>query len=91
MSAVRHDDPTLMSLRAKLETEIGDLKVQLKELDARVANLNPIGEYYTAVERDRGRVHERLTQCMVTHDTCWPNAWFVLKTLEDFYTEAPLH
>jgi hypothetical protein len=91
MNTIRHDDPTIMSLRRRLDIEIDMLNAEIKALDVSANSPEAHNSFNDASRQIRGRLQERLTQCMVTRDTCWPNPWFVLKTLQDFYTEATLY
>lgn len=85
-------DTRIPILRTKLETEIGNLKRDIGAIDDSIKeNESSILGFNSDLRARRSKLQDRLTNCMVTHDQCWPNPWWVLKTLEDFYREEPLH
>ena len=86
------DEARIAELKAKLEGEIAELKEESKSLQAKInASEKVMGLFMTDQRAELSRVKDRLTECMVTRDACWPNPWFVLNTLEGFYAEVPLH
>lgn len=90
--SVTADQMRIIQLKDQLETEIVGLKMDIVEIDKLIKGREVhAGHFATELRKRRSQQQERLTQCMVTYDQCWPNPWWVLKTLEDFYREAPLY
>jgi hypothetical protein len=82
----------ILDLKTRLETEVKTLKGEVRRLDKLIAETERAKpSFATDLRAQRGRLIDRLTHCGVTYDTCWPNSWFILKMLEGFYREMPIH
>lgn len=86
------DQMRIIQLKEKLETEIATLKADITRLSKLIGETERAKpSFATDLHAQRSAKAERLTECMVTHDECWPNSWWIEKHLTDFYRETILH
>lgn len=85
------DQMMIIQLKEKLEDEIAELKAQIVGTDNAIKAGAGVMGFNVDLNRQRSRLQERLTVCLLIHAKCWPSQWSVLQTLEDFYQPEVLH
>lgn len=87
------DEARIAELKAKVETEIGDLRRDIRALGAQIreAEMYINGSFATQLRAEKSKLFNRLDECQIIYSQCFPPSDYVLWNLERLYKEWPLH